>query len=75
MDIESLLNLLVGAVPVAKIVLQILGALVVLGYAYVKITPTESDDAWFAKIEGIPLVGSLLKALTNFSPVSRKEDK
>jgi hypothetical protein len=72
MDMETVLNLLLGYVPQAKVVLQGLGTLAVLGAVYVKLTPTESDDAWYAKMEAIPLVGSVLKALVAFSPISRK---
>ena len=72
MDVETILNLLLGYVPQAKIVLQILGTLAVAGAVYVKLTPSASDDAWYAKLESIPVVGQLLKALVAFSPISRK---
>jgi hypothetical protein len=54
-------------------ILIALGALVVLGQAYVAITPSQSDDAWFAKLESIPLVGYILKGILSFAPIQRKD--
>ena len=73
MEWEMILGWLIQLVPAVKYVLMIMGSLAVVGAAYVKITPTQDDDAWFAKLESIPVLGSLLKALLAFSPISRKE--
>ena len=59
--------------PVGMLVLSALGTLVVLGQTYIFLTPTQDDDAWYAKMEAIPLVGQILKALAKFAPIQRKE--
>lgn len=73
MEVTQILNFLVSKWPVAELVLQVLGALVVAGYVYVKVSASQSDDALLKKLEAMPLVGSLLKALMAFSPVQRKD--
>jgi len=73
MELEPIVQWLAGLHPVVHVVLVVLGSLVVLGGVYVKLTPTQSDDAWFAKLEAIPVLGALLRALVKFSPVARKE--
>jgi len=78
MDFSSLWLLLKGVVPVGasaiiEYVLMGLGILVVLGFAVVKITPSKADDAFVTKLEGIPVLGQLIKFLVAFSPVQRKE--
>lgn len=70
---EAMLAILVGLHPAVTLVLSALGSLVILGGTYVAMTPTQSDDAWFAKLEATPLLGQLLKALKAFSPVQRKD--
>jgi len=75
MQLDPMLGWLSALHPIVPIVLAGLGALVVVGQAYVAITPSEKDDAWFEKLEGIPLVGSLIKALKSFSPIQRKKKK
>lgn len=72
MDLDFIFSWLVSQFPLAGTILQVLGALVVLGYSYVLITPTQTDDAWFAKLEAIPLLGAVLKAIKAFSPIQRK---
>lgn len=69
---ESFLIVLAGLHPLIPVVLAGLGGLVVLGQAYVAITPTQDDDAWFAKLEGLPIIGGLLLALKSFAPIQRK---
>jgi len=59
---------------VAAVVLAI-ATLVVAGQAYVGATPTEKDDAWFAKLEANAILGPILKALKAFAPIQRKEKK
>lgn len=73
MDWSIILTWVQPLSPMVGYVLMALGGLVVLGSAYVKITPTQDDDAWFAKLEAIPILGSLLQALVAFSPFQRKE--
>jgi len=72
MDIHALLGMLVGAVPAVLIVLQILGALLVVGQCVVVMTPTKADDEAWDKIKGIPLLGSILSALVEFAPLQKK---
>ena len=70
---ESLLLMLSGLHPSIPLILAGLGGLVILGQAYVAITPTQSDDAWFAKLEATPVIGAILTAVKAFAPVQRKE--
>lgn len=70
---EALIPLIAGLHPAIPLVLTALGGLVVLGQTYVAITPTQSDDAWFAKLETQPVIGQLLRVLKSFAPVQRKE--
>jgi hypothetical protein len=56
-----------------QLVLMILGTLVVVATAYIKATPTEDDDKWFAKLEAIPVLGPVLQFIGRFSVVTRKE--
>lgn len=73
MDIGQLLDFLVGVLPVAGVVLQVLGSLVVLSSVVVALTPSQDDDALLVRIKEIPVVGALVVALERFSVVSRKE--
>lgn len=72
MDFSIIIPWLTSLHPLVPVVLAVLGSLSVLGAAYVKLTPSTADDAWYAKLEAIPMVGSLLKVLVSFSPISRK---
>lgn len=72
MDIHALLQMLVGAVPAVLIVLQILGALLVIGQVVVVLTPTKADDQAWDKIKAVPLLGSLISALVEFAPLQKK---
>lgn len=69
---EAMLAMLVGLHPSVPVVLAALGGLVVLGQAYVAITPSQDDDAWYARLEEKAIIGSLLKALKAFAPIQRK---
>ena len=69
---ESLLVMLAGLHPTVPLVLAMLGGMVVLGQAYVAITPSQDDDAWYAKLEAKPIIGALLKAIKSFAPIQRK---
>lgn len=73
MDLSIILSALVVQYPILASVLAVLGSLVVVGTVYVKITPSKTDDAWFDKLEAIPLVGTVLKLLVSFSPIERKD--
>jgi hypothetical protein len=70
--IDGILAWLVGYLPLAQTVLMIIGSLVVAAQAYIVATPSQDDDAWFAKIEAIPVVGDLLVALQKFAVIQRK---
>lgn len=72
---EQLVTMLTTVHPFIPLILSVLGGLVVLGQAYVAITPTQKDDAWFAKLEVMPVVGTLLGILKSFAPVQRKDGK
>lgn len=73
MDVGGLLDSLVKLLPVAKTVLAVMGCLVVLMTAVVKLTPSQEDDALLVKLKGIPVLGALIEALERFSLFSRKE--
>ncbi len=54
-------------------VLAAMGAMVILGRAYIAMTPQKSDDEWLQKMEEKSVIGHILKLLVYFSPVARKE--
>lgn len=70
---DAVLALLVGALPVAKIILEILGSLVIIATVVVKLTPSQGDDAFLEKVKVIPVLGDVLRAIEKFSVISRKE--
>jgi len=75
MDFNSIVALLQGLPmvgPYVAPVLLILGSLVVLGQTYILASPSIDDDAWYAKLEATPILGSMLKALAAFAPIQRK---
>jgi hypothetical protein len=75
MSMDQIVEIIRNNAPqVVEWVLMGLGTLVVLGYAYIKATPTESDDQWLQKFESKAVVGLILKFLVKFSPVARKEN-
>lgn len=70
---DQLLQMLLGLVgPWGVLVASGLGMLVVVGGAVVALTPSTSDDAAWAKLHSVPVLGGLLKALAAFSPVQKK---
>jgi Na+-transporting NADH:ubiquinone oxidoreductase subunit NqrC len=73
MDMSLVLAWVNSIHPIAHIVLLVLGSLVVVATVYVKLTPSLEDDAMLAKLEAMPVVGALLKALMSFSVIQRKE--
>lgn len=72
MDVAMILQMVVDKVPVVGFVFMGLGALVILGQAYVAISPSKDDDAFLAKVEAIPVLGHILKALASFAPIQKK---
>lgn len=72
LDLNAILISLISKFPAIGYLLMALGTLVVLGQAYVAITPTETDDAWFAKLEKIPVLGHLISVIKSFAPLQRK---
>jgi hypothetical protein len=73
MDFSAILALLAEKYPTLGIALVVLGLLVVAAQTYVALTPTQDDDAWFAKLEAIPILGHIIIALKAFAPIQRKE--
>lgn len=73
MDLQGIFDMLSGLHPAVPLVLAGLGALVVLGQAYVMVSPSKNDDAWLAKIESMAVVGAILKGLKAFAPIQKKD--
>lgn len=72
---EQVLEYLIGLVqghPVGALVLAALGSLVVIATVVIKLTPTQSDDAWLSKMMTNKWVGPLFNALEKFSLVKKK---
>ena len=61
--------------PIVSTILTVLGSLVVAGTIYIRLTPTQDDDAWLIKQENKPIIGQLLAALRKFSVIERKPKK
>lgn len=59
--------------PLLVLILSLLGSLVVLGVAYVAMTPSKDDDAWLLALQEKPIIGHLLKFLQAFSIVQKKD--
>lgn len=75
MDFAKLVEIVKMYAPMSgQYVLMGLGALVVLGRAYVMMTPSKDDDQWLQKLEDKAGVGHMLKMLVAFSPVQRKDE-
>lgn len=72
-DFSGLLDYINTLHPIVNIVLTILGSLVVVGSAVDKIIPDEMDKGFMGKILGVPILGSILKALQKFSPFNYKQ--
>lgn len=67
-DLTLLIPWLTSLSPVIPLVFTILGILVTAGQAIVLITPSQTDDAFLAKIWQVPVLGQFLKALAAFAP-------
>jgi len=65
---EQILDGMIFIWPQLRIVFEILGALVVVGLAIVKATPTKADDAFVNKFMG-GSIGALMRAVASFSPI------
>ena len=75
MSMDQVVEVIKNNAPeVLQWILMALGALVVIGYAYVKATPTKDDDKWLQNLESKAIIGMILKFLVSFSPVARKEN-
>lgn len=75
MELDQIVSIVKSNAPLAiQWILMGLGGLVVVGYAYVKATPTKDDDKWLQSLESKAIIGMLLKLLVSFSPVARKEN-
>lgn len=72
MDLSVILAWLSSLSPIVPIVLSILGSLLVIGTVYVALTPSQADDAWLAKVEAYPVIGTLIQALIKCSVIQRK---
>lgn len=69
---EILLNYLSSLHPYVNYALMGLGSLVVIGQSYVWATPTKVDDAWYSRLESVPVLGAFIKAVVSFAPMQRK---
>jgi hypothetical protein len=75
MEMDQIVQIIKNNAPeVLEWFFMALGALVVIGYTYVKATPTKEDDKWVERLESKPIIGLILKFLVKFSPVARKEN-
>lgn len=72
MDFSFIFAWVVSVLPVAKVVLEILGGLVVVGQVVVMMTSSKSDDAYAESLLSMPIVGNLLKSLIAFAPIQKK---
>lgn len=76
MDIDTIIAAIqqfIASNPVLFWIATILGSLIVVASTYVKLTPTTTDDAWWAKLEAIPVVGWIIMLVSKFSVFKRKE--
>ena len=71
MDYAVIVTFLIGLAPWVKLVIEILGALLVIGTAVDKMTP--DAGAFMSKVFNIPILGGFLDYLTRFSPFNYKE--
>jgi hypothetical protein len=77
---QQILEIINKLPPTVHFLIVIIGTLCVLATGYIQSTKTEGLPAigWLAtlitKVESIPVVGSILGVLENFSIVQRKPD-
>lgn len=55
------------AVEYARLGVEALGLLVVLGGVFVRLTPTKEDDEFWVKLEASKLTGSIFKLIEKIS--------
>lgn len=72
MDVQALMSMAADKFPWVLMIFSILGMLVVLGTVVVKLTPSQKDDEFLAKLEAYPVLGAILKYLVAFSPIQKK---
>ncbi|HUR99053.1 MAG TPA: hypothetical protein VMZ26_13385 [Pyrinomonadaceae bacterium] len=72
MDFDLILQLLLGYLPAAKLILEFLGLLVIVGQGVVLLTPSKKDDEFEIALLSKPIVGPLLKSLMKFAPIQKK---
>lgn len=73
LDIGMIITMLSEKSAILFVILQCLGALVVVAAAYVQLTPSPKDNELLAKIEAMPVIGAILKTVIRFSPIERKK--
>jgi len=64
---------LVNASPVAATFVGIVGSMVFVCSYIILLTPTKSDDDWWTRLHGVPILGALLTVLERFSVFKRRE--
>jgi len=69
----GILEMLMGYGGIFAAVITWVAFVYVAATAVILLTPTKKDDDFQAKLEAIPFVGGILKALVNFSPIKPKE--
>jgi len=72
MEFDAIAAMLIGKFPVVALVLQGMGALVVIGMMVVALTPNKEDDAMLEDMKKKGIVGKLLEFLAKWSPVQKK---
>ncbi len=72
MDFSILLEMLANAVPIVRVILEIIGLVLGAVVTIIALTPYKGDDKVLEDIKKLPLVGNLLAALIKFSPFSKK---
>lgn len=71
MDLMPIIQGLMAKFPALSMILVVLGSLVVLAQVLIPLTPSKADDAAWAKINSIPVIGSLIKILLSFAPIKK----
>jgi hypothetical protein len=54
--------------PIVHAIVVVVATLVLAGQAIVTVTPTTADDAFWAKIQALPIVGQFIVWLTKWAP-------
>jgi len=72
---DPILNFFLTSAPWAGLVLKILGSIVVVGTFVDHLIPDEKDGGFMTKLLSIPVLGSILGAITRFSPFNISDKK